>query len=451
IEEFNRTAPRHRVSAVKKKEVVTTVPCAIIGMETITKECLCLSRFKDLIFDKTRLQPEPPGLRWRRPHSEAIGENPGFYMNHVSTRLGEFHIPPNQMQDILPQHILLLKAAKGALEDAQIDPRPAPEEAPRHHIGCAIGIEFDYGATDFHLRWKINHLEETLKSQISPPLTFNRTLGALGGIVASRVAREFKLGGPCFTLSAGSASGIKAIEAGVHSLSAGETDLFICGCVDLAGDIRQAALNDSAKPHTEMILPSEGAAAMVLKRLDQAITDKDRIYGVITGVAGASGGPVPGETGYDSKILQTLYTQSLENVLKDSNTSSEDIDFYETCSTGIKEDDTIEADVLSTLDLNNSDTSPCPVASTASVIGNTRGASALFSVIKTALYLNDKPKPLNKIMRKACVSSITLDGACSHVILEENRQGKEKDPLPAPKTPLTKDLIIKTNPRQISE
>ncbi|MCD4721371.1 MAG: beta-ketoacyl synthase, partial [Desulfobacula sp.] len=237
----------------------------------------------------------------------------------------------------------------------------------------------------------------------------------------------------------------------VHSLSAYETDVFICGCVDLAGDIRQFALNDTAKPHTQVILPSEGAAAIVLKRLDQAIEDNDRIYGVITGVAGASGGPIPGETNYDSKISQTLYTQSLENALKDSNTSLKDISLYETCSTGIKEDDATEAKILNTLSLKDPGISPCPVSSTSSIIGNTRGASALFSVIKTALYLNDRQMPLNKTISKACVASITLDGACSHVILEKNRQESKKDPLSALKTPSTKDLIIKINPRQILE
>ncbi|MCD4718422.1 MAG: beta-ketoacyl synthase, partial [Desulfobacula sp.] len=440
VEEFKNNSSNHIVKNTKQlpvdeKEMLKKVSCAIVGMETIAKDCHSLSDFKDLVFNKTRLNPENPGSRWRRKEPQVCREKPGFYLDHLAIGVGEFHIPPNQMDDILPQQIILLKAAKGALEDAKISPRPLEGEPQRDWFGCAIGIEFDYGATDFHLRWKINHLDEELKDSISPPLTFNRTLGALGGIVASRVAREFKLGGPCFTLSAGAACGIKAIETAVHSLSAYETDVFICGCVDLAGDIRQFALNEIAKPHTDAILPSEGAAAIVLKRLDQAIEDGDRIYGVITGVAGASSGPVPGETDYDSTISQALYTQSLENALKDSNTSLKDICLYETCSTGIRHDDAIEADVLNTLYLKDPGLSACPVTSTSSVIGNTRAASALFSVIKTALYLNDKLMPENKTIRKACVASITLDGACSHVILEENRQENKKDLPSVPKVP----------------
>ena len=433
VEEFKSSSSHVIVknpkqSIVDTKEMLKKVSCAIVGMETIAKDCPSLSRFKDLVSDKVRLKPDFPGLRWRRKKSYGVKEKPGFYMDDLSFAFDEFHIPPNQMEDILPQHLILLKAVKGALENADINPRPSGQEPGRVHIGSAIGIEFDYGAADFHLRWKINHLDEKLKDALCPPLTFNRTLGALGGIVASRVAREFKLGGPCFTLSAGSASGIKAIETAVHSLSRNETDVFICGSVDLAGDIRQSALNDIANPQKEEILPSEGACAIVLKRLDQAILDNDRIYGVITGVAGASGGAIPGETGNDAAMLETLYARSLANALKDSKTSTSDPDLYH-------------------------------VTTNDSVVGNTQGASGLFSIIQTALCLYYKLMPVNKT--KACVASITLDGACSHVILEENRQqGKtssmassfeKKDTSFVSKGQFKKEFILKINPRQISE
>ncbi|CCK80650.1 beta-ketoacyl synthase N-terminal-like domain-containing protein [Desulfobacula toluolica] len=487
----------YSASNIKQTKTLKTIPCAIVGMETIARECSSLSEFKDLILDRTCIKPGLPGSRWRRTGYGAlkeIKEKPGFYIDHLSTRVGEFHIPPNQMTDILPQHIFLLKAVKGALEDAKITPRPLPDDAPRHHMGCAIGIEFDYGATDFHLRWKINHLQEALKDKISPPLTFNRTLGALGGIVASRVAREFKLGGPCFTLSAGAASGIKAIETAVHSLSAWETELFICGCVDLAGDIRQFALNAGAKEHSEAILPSEGAAAIVLKRLDQAIEDGDRIYGIITGVAGAGSDVIPGEKCPDPNISETLYARSLETALKDAKTNFQDIDLYEACASGIKDNDTTETRVLNRLCLKDTDQPHCHVTATSPVIGNTRGASALFSVIKTALCLNHRIMPSNKAMQacfeqleknrfcftdtpikwnkqdkktplKACAASMTLDGACAHVILEEHmpknkslqdisfldESEDESDKVTDNNMKPKKELILKTNPKHISE
>ncbi len=451
IKEYKKNGTNHFIkkpdtqgsgSVAQKRGTIT--PCAIVGMGTVLKNCTSLSQFKDILSGKISLIPEKPGSRWKKTDSKSVAEKEGLYINTIDCASGEFHIPPNQMDDILPQHIILLKAAKGALEDAGISPRPLEGEPQREDMGCAVGIEFDYGATDFHLRWKMdppnekpdgkpdeNYYEksyEKLKNDISPPLTFNRTLGALGGIVASRVAREFKLGGPCFTLSAGSASGIKAIETALHSLSSHETNLFICGSVDLACDIRQFALNNTAKDHTSDILPSEGAGAIVLKRLDQAVEAGDKIYGVITGVSGSSGAGIPGEEYPDIRTSEKLYVRSLENALKEADTSFKDIALYEKCRSGIRGDESVETTVLKTLVSKLSNPGSCRITSTSSVIGNTRGASAMFSIIKTALLLNsgqrDKRKPY-----KACVASISMDGAFSHVILEEKKNESSRKPV----------------------
>jgi len=465
IEEYKTTSTRYVVKNIERTEKIECVPCAIVGMETILKNCDTLSEFSDLIFDKNQLIPELPGSRWRRTGLDAVQEKKGFFLKRFSTYYGEFHIPPIQMEDILPQHILLLKATKGALEDAGINPRPLDDEPPRHHMGCAIGIEFDYGATDFHLRWTAGSAEEELKNHLSPPLTFNRTLGALGGIVASRVAREFKLGGPCFTLSSGADSGMKAIETAVHSLSAGETDAFICGCVDLAGDIRQFALNDKAKLHSEDIQPSEGAAALVLKRLDQAISDNNRIYGVVTGISGAAGGPIPGEKHPDPEILESLYNRSLESALADSKAKITDISLYEACASGVLDHDTAESKTLNKILSKTSHDQGFHITSTTSVIGNTGAVSSLFSVIKSALCLYHRRLPPSQsapsFRRTACIASITMAGTISHVVLEEYEKGENRieDPFYSQKkispvdplaTPLKK-LILKTNRALIPE
>ena len=490
IEEYKTGTTRHVVNHIGGPPKNHCVPCAIIGMETLLKDCNSLSGFTDLIFDEKKLTPDYPGSRWRRTGLNTIKEKKGYFLDQFSTFYGEFHIPPIQMEDILPQHILLLKAAKGALLDAGITPRPPDDEPSRDKMGCAIGIEFDYGATDFHLRWTAGSAGEAMKDQLSPPLTFNRTLGALGGIVASRAAREFKLGGPCFTLSSGADSGIKTIETAVHSLSTGETDVFICGCVDLAGDIRQFALHDKARPHSEDILPSEGAAALVLKRLDQAILDGNRIYGVINGISGCSGGPVPGGNRPDPEILESLYARSLDAALKDSNTPLSDIGLYEACASGVPDHDTAEAKVLNTMCSKDFHKKRIHVTSASSIIGNTGAVSSLFSVIKAAICLYHRRLPSNsptqslfnrlhqnlfqftgtpfswnledgRFSRRACVASITLAGTTSHVILEEYRTGKNRgeDRLTASEKSLPVDnlskpikkITLKTHRGSISE
>ncbi len=452
VEEFNQKKHRHFVNTPDQPDF-KAVPCAIIGMDIITKDCDTLSAFNALTFGEDHVQSSPPGSRFRVNPTTELNLTPGYYLDFIDTSVGEFHIPPNQMQDILPQHILLLKTVKKALENAGIPRRPNPGDPGRENIGCVIGIEFDYGATDFRLRWDAHGLDESVRDQISGPLTFNRTLGALGGIVASRVAREFKLGGPCFTLSGASASGIKAIETAIHSLSAYETDTFICGCVDLAGDLRQFTLNAARNPTTinpanKICLPAEGAASLVLKRLDTAQRDGDTIYGVITGVSGISGNDISGDAFDDPDRSQNRYSTSLENALLTSKTLFSDIRLFETALSNNIEKTRTQLNGLKTRFKNSHSNAGCHITSAMSAVGNTGCVSALVSTIKTALCLYHQKLPANdrllqdltiksddyflrtkktdpwekrphEITRKACVATTTVDGCVAHIILEE--------------------------------
>ena len=216
-------------------------------------------------------------------------------------RRRRFRIPPREIPDILPQHLLMLKTAADAMQAAGL---PLREDRPS--MGAVIGIDFDFGATDFHLRW---HLERvfpewvrsrfphrdpaavdqwfSVEGRLRPPLTANRVLGALGSMVASRIAREFHLGGPSFVVSADAPRACAALEIGVRALESGELDTVLVGAVDLHGDLRNAALQQD---DAGAACPADGAVALVLKRLDQARSDGHRIYGVVRGFGAAAGG-----------------------------------------------------------------------------------------------------------------------------------------------------------------
>ena len=500
VEEFLKRSDLHFVpNALEPSDLEPSafkvVPCAIVGMETLSENAKNLGSFKNLIFGKTAPKTKNPGSRWRhtRHLAKGLDKTPTAFMDKICIELGEFHIPPNQMEDILPQHLVMLKAAKGALKDAGISPRPLKTEPDRIKTGCAIGIEFDFGATDFFLRWKLQArdkeiLNKKMLDEIGPELDFNRTLGALGGIVASRIAREFKLGGPCFTLSAGAASGIKTLETAVHSLCAHETDTFLCGCVDLAGDIREFTLNRATNP-TGAAFPSEGACALVLKRLDTAIRDKDRIYGVITGIGGAGGAMLPGETqppdnAQSETALARQYVHSFDRALEQAHTKFSDLSLIDTHSTGMGNQGAKEARALDQMASSQTKSyPPIPLACVASTIGDTSGVSSLFSIIETSLSLYYKILPGSSFPteskfsdlhgftqvetsqfwqtakekpRKAVVGSITLDGACAHAVVEEYRPKDETFPsfslfdqgAPAPKakkSPKHLPFLIKTS------
>ena len=105
-------------------------------------------------------------------------------------------------------------------------------------------------------------------------------MGSLGGLVASRIAREFRIGGPSFSISCDETSGTQALQVAIDWLRSGELDAAVVGAVDLAGDVRSVLANSRLGT---IDLPGEGAAALVLRRQTDAVRDGNRIYAVITG------------------------------------------------------------------------------------------------------------------------------------------------------------------------
>src|SRR6185437_3087942 len=181
------------------------------------------------------MSPTPPPHWWGVPESAWFRERgfdaqsfAGYYIDpEVTIHADRFRIPPRELQETLPQQLLMLQVAAEAIDAAGL----REEQCPR--TGVFIGL--DLNTTNFHFRWS---LDPALRDAASPPLTASRTMGSLGSIVASRIAREFHLGGPSFTLSSEESSGLRALEAAVRALQNGEIDQAVAGAVDLAGDVR---------------------------------------------------------------------------------------------------------------------------------------------------------------------------------------------------------------------
>ena len=286
-----------------------------------------------LLNNKAGLNPRPAN-RWRKTDrfiAPILGEvaSHGRYMTEMVIAPDEFRMPPAEIPDIIPQHLLMLRVAKQAAHNAGVDTR---HEKPR--MGAIIGIDFDFEATDFHLRWALfNQVKEwnqlyqlglnstdrqQVADAIAPPLTYSRTLGALGSMTASRVARELRLGGPCFTISAGAVSGVHALQMAVDSHQKNETDTMIIGGVDLMGDVR--AVTSAHKLGVDQP-PADGAAAVVLKRLDDAQKNHDTIYAVVDGIGLAN------EWQTDNTFPSPSQKHANNIALKKSDLTKEDIHF----------------------------------------------------------------------------------------------------------------------------
>ncbi len=320
----------------------------------------------------------------------------GHFIDAVALDPRRFRIPPRELESMLPQQLVMLDVADEAVRDAGLD----TELGPR--AGVFIGIGLDLNTTNFHLRWvlaerarawadagvddeTVRAWTDRLRDAIGPPLTADRTMGALGGIVASRVARHLRVGGPAFTLSSEETSGLTAIEVAARALALGDVDVAVAGAVDLAGDPRAWLGTHADRRFASGALVGDGAAAFVLKRHADARRDGDRIYGVVRGIRGASGAD-----GDVTPHAQTLAT-AIRDAAADAGTPIERTRLLVAQASGLTDDDRSEADALAALGRDAS--SPALVATANARLGHTGAASGVASMLLACWSLHHRTVP----------------------------------------------------------
>ena len=442
------------------------VPVAIVGMDARFGKIKSLRQFETLIFSGQSAIESDSADRRRSTDSANL---PGAYIERLDVNIGEFKIPPNEIPEVLPQQMLMLQSVAAALEDAGLRTAEGNLDS-----GVIIGMGLDFNATNFHQRWAIlpqarqwskklglnlsddelNAWVETLRDEFGPALNPGRVLGALGGIIASRIAREFAFGAPSFVISSEEASGIRALEVAVRALQRGEMTKAVVGAVDLPGDVRSVLVNKSIRGFTNSnrvrpfdisadgTLPGEGAVALVLKRLDDALIDGDRIYSVIKGIGVAGGGEIV-------NLQRDVYETALTRAYADSGLSPESVSFVETSGSGRSAEDKLEAGILTRF-FPGSVSTGCAIGSVKGNIGDTGAVSGLASLAQASLSLYQQLLPplsgytqsdpeVNwansnlhmphepqvwlrdraEGLRRAGVSCVALGGNCTHVVLEE--------------------------------
>jgi acyl transferase domain-containing protein len=187
-------------------------------------------------------------LRGELFSSQSASDSPCDFTSRVDLSLDRFRIPPKELEELLPQQLLALLAADQAIGDV----RGTAGNALAARTGIVLGVNLDCNTTNFHLRWAAGEAADAalaahpdrerliaqFKDAASPPLTANRTMGALASVAASRIARHLRAGGPSFTVSDDGDSGLRALEVALGMLRRGEVDQAVVGAVDLGGDER---------------------------------------------------------------------------------------------------------------------------------------------------------------------------------------------------------------------
>ena len=188
-----------------------------------------------------------------------------------------------------PQHRLLLECAWSALEDAGYDPARYPG---------AIGV---FAGCSMNTYLLTNVLAERLDAdrfasdyQVG---SYDALLGALPDTLATRIAYKLNLRGPAMTVQSACSTSLLAVAEACQSLLLYQSDMALAGGASITFPQKRGY------QHLEggMVSPDgvcrpfdddaggtifgDGAAIVLLKRLADAIEDRDHIYAVIRGSA----------------------------------------------------------------------------------------------------------------------------------------------------------------------
>ena len=188
--------------------------------------------------------------------------------------------PPKDLNDTLGQQLLILKAAREAVDSFEL---------PKEKTGVFMAMEPDTEVCRYGLRWRLgqklkanNALQidqsvglAALKDQIVPVLGSAGVVGTMPNIPANRLNSQFDFGGASVSLSAGERSGTEALKLAVRALSSHEIDAALVCAVDLSCQpIHVKALEQIEGKASE---PGDAAVALLLKRLCDAERDGDAV------------------------------------------------------------------------------------------------------------------------------------------------------------------------------
>ncbi len=131
---------------------------AIVGMDAVFGECNGLDAFERSIYEgKQHFIPLPP-KRWHgieeqenllKEYGLADGKAPiGAYITDFEIDTLAYKIPPNELEKLNPQQLLLLKVADRALKDANI-----PEG---ENVAVIIAAETEFSVHQLQQRWNFS-------------------------------------------------------------------------------------------------------------------------------------------------------------------------------------------------------------------------------------------------------------------------------------------------------
>lgn len=358
-----------------------------------------------------------------------------------------FGMSPRDASITDPQHRVFLELAWHALEDAGHDPA---------RFGGAIGV---YAGSGFST-YLLHHLWPN-RDALADIGELRLRMGNGQEYLATRTSFALDLRGPSINVNTACSTSLVAVHLACEAVLAMQCDLALAGGISiqlpqekgyrfeeggiLSPDGHCRAFDAAARG----TVGGNGGGVVVLKRLADALADRNRIYALIRGSAVNNDGAA--KAGYTAPSIEgqrrvIAEAQAMSGVAVDA------IGYVETHGTGTPLGDPIEFAALTEAFRQGTQRRQfCAIGSVKTNVGHLDEAAGVTGLIKTALALHRRqippslhfqqpnaelayeaspfyvvttlrpwPEPHDGSPRAAGVSSFGIGGTNAHVVLEES-------------------------------
>jgi amino acid adenylation domain-containing protein len=356
-----------------------------------------------------------------------------------------FGLNPREAELMDPQHRVFLECAWEALEDAGWEADRFPGQ-----VGVYAGLSMN----TYLLTNLLSHMQLVASAD-----TLQASLGNDKDPLTARVSYKLNLKGPSVTVQSASSTSLVAVHTACQALINRDCDMALSGGVSIhlpeaTGYLYQEGGTVSRDGHCRPFdaastgfVSGHGCGVVVLKRLSEALADRDHVYAVIKGSACNNDGAHKVSFSAPSVDGQVqLYNLAYDNAGVDPATVS----YVECHGTGTVMGDPIEITALSQAFAARTEKKGyCAIGSLKSNIGHLDTAAGVCGLIKAVLSLHHRtlPPSLNfatpnpridfanspffvntelrpwesaeGVPRRAGVTSLGMGGTNAHVVLEE--------------------------------
>lgn len=379
-------------------------PIAIVGQGCILPGALSANSLWRLVADRRVVTGPPPPGHWRIDTADALSDQPGKYFPHrawsdIGGYVHDFDsvfdplcydIDPDELNGLDAVFKWSLAAADQALSCLETS----------SSLLCQTGLimgNLSYPSAKFAAL-----MEEKMIGRMFPSLAqqFNQTNPLnrfMSGYPAQFVAKMLNLGGDTFALDAACASGLYAIKIACDRLHSHEYDLMLAGAVNASDPLflhigfcalNAKSLTGQTRPFNrdaDGLIPAEGAAFVVLKRLDDAISANDTILGVIRGISLTNDGKAGGflSPSQDGQVV------CINRAIAMSGLQKSEISLVECHATGTKVGDRIEINSMKQAYSGQN----LVISSLKANLGHTITASGVAGLVKVLGAMQDEKLP----------------------------------------------------------